>query len=233
VHVRGASAIQVYSRRGVQCPGNASATPELDDHSIPRPANGIAQQTSAAITEAQHRQLTSTTRGLLRLTFFLWVLMAIGLAIWQNPLAATLQITNPISLWITLFVGWAMLWLPIMQGVLQGQQDFLWLGGSNMLNGMGRVGCASLIVVIFHGWAAGIMVGALLGYLAAVSTAGWHARGVWRATGSSYSLRDWLSQVVPLTIGIGTSQFMLSADQIFVKAIFQVTRSRRMWPQAH
>ena len=50
------------------------------------------------------------------------------------------NITNPAAIWLTLPVLLFTVWLPMFYGVLQGQQNFLWLGWSMMSQRRGPVG---------------------------------------------------------------------------------------------
>jgi O-antigen/teichoic acid export membrane protein len=188
------------------------------------PAVGLrmvfAHQTSAALTEPAQRELSGTVHAIFKGTFYLWLIMAVGIAWGQGHLTRVLQLTNPAGLWVTLLLALTMLWLPIMQGVMQGQQNFLWLGTSDFMNGLGRFSIA-LIAVMMLGWyAAGIMMGALMGMVFALAVGLWQSRSVWRAKGSRFAWRPWLAHVAPLTLGFGTAQYMLSADMIFVGSHF-------------
>src|ERR1700692_2869185 len=96
------------------------------------PALGLqmvfAQQASAAITELQRQQLVGTVRAVMKWTFCLWLVMAIICVVEKNPIIAAFKLSNPASLWLTVVVGLVMLWLPLFQGLLQGRQNFMWLG---------------------------------------------------------------------------------------------------------
>ena len=191
------------------------------------PAIGLqtvfAQQTSAAVTPAQQRQLAGTFHAVLRLTFVIWLVM-LGVALgFQGALLKAMKIHNPAALWVTLVVGWMMLWQPIFQGLLQGRQNFLWLGWVAVFNAFGRVVIAGIIVVVFHGWAAGIMTGALIGLVALVASAGWQNRDLFTAPRERFAAREWLGRVVPLTLGCGASQVLFSADMFVVQDHFDNT----------
>jgi O-antigen/teichoic acid export membrane protein len=129
-------------------------------------------------------------------------------------------VTNPTALWVTMVVILLSLWLPLFSGVLQGRQNVLWLGGSMILNGVGRMGVAALVVLALGGYAAGMMTGAMLGLLAAVSVALWQTRDLWSARAAPFNWRRLLAQVVPLMLGFGAFQFLFTADTMFVKAYF-------------
>jgi PST family polysaccharide transporter len=180
----------------------------------------FAHQTSAALTEGAQRELTGAVHAVLRGSFYLWLVMAAIVAVGQVLFNEVLELTNPAGLWVTLLVALAMFWLPIAQGIMQGQQNFLWLGTSDFLGGLGRFTSALIIVLVLGGYAAGIMTGALLGMVLALMLGIWQTRAVWTAAPAPFVWRPWLAHVVPLTFGFGTCQYMLSADMIFVGSHF-------------
>ena len=105
-------------------------------------------------------------------------------------------------------------------GMLQGRQNFLWLGWTNILNGVGRFSLICIIVLIFHGWAAGAMVAVFLGMSALIIIGGWQVRDVWKMEPTRVQWKKWLARIIPLTLGLGAAQFMLSADMIFTQKFF-------------
>jgi hypothetical protein len=177
----------------------------------------FTQQTAAARTEQQRHELVGTMKSVLLWTFCLWVIMALvtlgGLGHWIE----VLKLKNATSLFLTLLVGFAMLWQPIFQGLLQGRQNFLWLGWVAVFNGVGRLVIGGLIVIVLHGQATGLMAGVMIGLFVAVGTAAWQNLDLWREPGAKFDVWGWLRRVVPLTLGFGTSTFIFSADAIVVQ----------------
>ncbi len=185
------------------------------------PALGLqmvfAQQTAAAITDARRHQLVGTTRAVLRGTFCIWLAM-LAVAVFGNGyLRSAFKLSGSASLWLTVAVGLMMLWLPIFQGLLQGRQNFMWLGWVAIFNGMGRLAIGVGIVFLLHGNAAGLMAGVLLGLVAAVGTGFWQNRDLFRQTGAPFDWSPWFRLVVPFTIGAGAFQFIFSVDAIVVQ----------------
>jgi O-antigen/teichoic acid export membrane protein len=131
-----------------------------------------------------------------------------------------LNIENPVALWVTLVVGLVSLWLPVMMGLLQGTQNFLWIGWVAIFNGVGRFAAIFLIVKWLGGWAAGAMFGTLLGALVALGVAAWQTRALWLGPGAAFEWREWLLIVGPLTVGLGAGIFMQSFDMIIVRSFF-------------
>ncbi len=189
------------------------------------PAIGLqtvfTQQTAAATTPQEQRQLTGAVRAVLLGTFLLWVGVVVAVLFFQASLIESLRIANPAALWITVATALPMLWLPMMQGLLQGTQNFLWLGWTAILNGFGRFVAVSIIVLLFHGYATGSIAGALLGMLSALSVQMWQTRSFWLGPSLPFVWRPWLARVVPLTAGLGAAQFIFAADMIMVQSFFK------------
>jgi O-antigen/teichoic acid export membrane protein len=188
------------------------------------PAAGLApvfaQQVAAAVTEAQQRAVISTFHGVCRAIFFIWLAMAAGVAIFWKQALASLQINNPTALAATVAVGLAAMLLPVLTGMLQGRQNFIWLGWINIINGAGRFGMICLFILVVGAWAAGALCAVLIGMLAAIAVGVWQTRNVWGVEKTSVNWGEWLRRVVPLTLGLGVATFMLSADMIFVQKFF-------------
>ena len=180
----------------------------------------IAQQEAAATTDEQKRVVASEFRGVWTAIFFIWLAMILVVAIfWQQALAG-LKIENSAALAAALVVGLASMWMPLVNGILQGRQNFAWLGHTNILNGVGRLGLIAIVVFLFHGWAASAMSAVFAGMMMVVLVGGWQVRDVWKTPKVPVAWRNWLGRVVPLTFGLGAATFMLSADMIFTQNYF-------------
>jgi O-antigen/teichoic acid export membrane protein len=181
-----------------------------------------ARQTAAALATGRTRQLA----GMFRAAWFgvtaLWALFAVGMLLAQDWLLARWSIAHPAALWVTLLVILAQIWLPMFLGLLQGKQDFLPYGWAMILNGVGRLAFAALIVVVLAArGAAGLMTGALAGLLIAAGIALWAARDLWSGRGEPFDARAQLRQVVPLLLGFGACQFLMAADTMIVNAFLK------------
>ena len=188
------------------------------------PAVGLqsvfAQQQAAAITDEQQRVVASEFRAVWLAIFFIWLAMAMAAGVfWQQTLAG-LKIENSTALAVTFLIGLAAMWMPMVMGMLQGRQDFFWLGWTNILNGAGRFVLVCLIVLVFHGWAAGAMSAVFLGMAALIVVGGWQIRSVWKIKTTPVKWKNWLRRIIPLTLGLGAATFMLSADMIFTQSFF-------------
>jgi len=183
----------------------------------------FAQQTAAALEPEQQHRLSTATRGVLLGMLLIWAVFALVALVFQDAIVARWKISNPLALWITLLIGLVALCTPVLGGVVQGKQNFLWLGWASMLNGLGRVGAAALMVLVLHAQATGMVAAILASSLVTVLIYGWHSRDVWRGVGAKlaqFEWRPWFGRVVPLTLGFGAFQFMFSADPLFVQAFF-------------
>lgn len=191
------------------------------------PALGLqtvfAQQTAAATSPQQLYDLAKSTRKMLHLCLCVWVAIALVAAVFHGPILESLKIANPATLCVTVLLGLPQLWLPVLLGILQGRQNFAWLGGAAIANGVGRFVTVGIIVALLGGQAAGATTGVLIGLTTACLLAGWHGRQTWLgqsgASQGSFDAGAWLKRIVPLTLGLGAGQFMLSADMIAARAI--------------
>jgi O-antigen/teichoic acid export membrane protein len=181
----------------------------------------MAQQTAKALATNRQGELAGMTRRVWLVTFLLWLVGVAVVWILQNYILALWKVSNPAGLWVTVLVMLFALWVPLFQGMLQGQQNFLWLGWSTMSSAIGRVAVAALAVLAFGGLAAGMVTGVLAGMIAAILIAIWQTRSLWRVPARSF---DWPSflrkEVLPLMFGCGVVQFLFIADTIFVKVYF-------------
>ena len=188
------------------------------------PAAGLApvfaQQVAAAVTEAEHRTVISTFHGVCRAIFFIWLAMAVVVAVFWKQALASLQINTPTALAATVGVGLVAMLMPVMTGMLQGRQNFIWLGWINVIGGVGRFGMICLFVWLLGAWAAGAIGAVLVGMAATIAVSGWQTRDVWGVEKVKVNWGKWLRRVVPLTLGLGAATFMLSADMIFVQKFF-------------
>ena len=180
----------------------------------------FVQQTAAALTEGDKRCLAGVARKVLLGTFIIWLMMAGGVFLIQNDILTRWQISNPLALWLTMLVGFCALWTPVFGGILHGQQNFFWYGWSSMLNGIGRVTGVAVIVLVFHGYAAGMVGGILAGTVVMLGIFIWQTRSVWTAPSAPFLWKPWLARVIPLTFGFGSFVVMFSADPLFVQAYF-------------
>ena len=180
----------------------------------------MAHQTAQALPARKERELAGMIRQVWFGTFLLWLVGCVVVLIFQGTIIEHWKIANPAGLWITLLVVLMSLWLPIFSGVLQGQQNFLWLGWSMIFNAMGRLGVAALAVLVLGGYAAGMMTGVLVGLAVAVAIPLWQSKAIWLGPSLPFDWRSLLREVTPLLFGFGAFQFLFTADTMFAKSYF-------------
>jgi O-antigen/teichoic acid export membrane protein len=202
----------------------------------------LAQQTARALATRRLRELSGLVRAVSGFTFVLWILAAIAILVFRDRILHQWSTSNSAALYIMLPVLLLSVWGPLFSGLLQGQQNFFWLGWASILQACVRLSVAVVAVLGFGANAAGIMTGVVLGMAAAQAVLFWQSRSIWlrlpgdgstgeRPDASGVSgpgggpseLLDWrglLRQAFPLMLGFGAYQFMFTADTMFAKAYF-------------
>ncbi|MFO1477657.1 MAG: hypothetical protein U1F98_13520 [Verrucomicrobiota bacterium] len=178
------------------------------------------QQAAASLNPEHERELAGVFRGVLRATALVWLLMAATVLFFRNGITNSFGISNPATLWITVGIGLLMLWRPVVFGVMQGRQNFLWCGWSAIGEGATRFLGVCLFVGVLGAYAAGALSAVLLGSTLVIVIGGWFSRDCLTGPADPMNWRRWLARVVPLTLGLGVGTFMLSADMIFVQKFF-------------
>jgi O-antigen/teichoic acid export membrane protein len=180
----------------------------------------LAQQTAQARALHREHELSGLIRAAWLGTFVIWLVGVGVVLLFQGTIMTQWKITNPAAIWLTLPVLLFTVWLPMFSGVLQGQQNFFWLGWSQMANGVGRLTLAAVAVLLLHWYASGMVLGMVAGLGVALVIAIWPTRSLWLTPPMPFEWRSLLRQIVPLTFGFGAYQFLLTADTMFVKAYF-------------
>jgi O-antigen/teichoic acid export membrane protein len=180
----------------------------------------FAQQSALALATGRERQLSGMIRLAWLWTFIVWALGALTVFFFQDRIVAGWHLPNATGLWATVLAVLASLWLPLFIGVLQGRQDFFWMGWAQIFSGAGRFLVAAVLVFALAAGAAGMMTGAFLGVGLGAAIAIWRSRDVWSARPEKFDGKGFLRQVLPLTLGFGACQFMFTSDTMFAKAYF-------------
>jgi O-antigen/teichoic acid export membrane protein len=188
------------------------------------PAAGLqvifARESAAAVTEEKRRQLRVDLTNVSRAIGLLWCVMLVICLIKRRSLVAIFQLGDSTAIWITLGLVLTQLFLPLLQGLLQGTQNFLVLGCSVLLNGVGRFAGIFLVVYFFERNATGALAGALIGLGSAVLVAFWPSRSLFRPAPGVFHPWEWMKRLMPLTCGVGSSLFLMNADILFVQSHF-------------
>jgi O-antigen/teichoic acid export membrane protein len=180
----------------------------------------FTHQTAAGLAKNRDRQLTSMIRAAGLGIFLFWAAAMFIVFVFRNQVAANWHLVNPLALWMTMVVILFSLLMPLFQGVMQGQQNFLWLGWSNIFNGISRLAAAVFIVLVLGGQATGIMTGVFIGLAAATAVGSWQTRALWLGSSEPFNRREFLREVVPLLLGFAATQFLFCADTPFVDSYF-------------
>ncbi len=180
----------------------------------------FAQQSALALATGRERQLAGMIRLAWLWTFIVWALGALAVFMFQKNIVAGWHLPDATGLWVTVLTVLVSLWLPMFTGVLQGRQDFFWMGWAAIFSGAGRFLAAAILVLALALGAAGMMMGAFLGIGLAAAIAIWRTRDLWAVGAEKFDGKSLMRQVVPLTLGFGACQFMFTSDTMFAKAYF-------------
>jgi O-antigen/teichoic acid export membrane protein len=180
----------------------------------------FAQQTADGLAKNRGRQLSGMIRMGWLWTLVFWAVAALVVLFFQNQIAARWHLNGLEVLWVTLAVVLMNLWMPMFSGVLQGRQDFFWLGWAAIVSGFGRLAVAAIFVIAFHGGATGMIAGAFVGLGAWAGIAIWRSRDLWRVKPEPFDGRGLFKQVAPLMLGFGACQFLFTTDTMFAKSYF-------------
>jgi O-antigen/teichoic acid export membrane protein len=180
----------------------------------------FAQQTARALATGRERALAGMIRLAWLGTLGLALLFAIGVYLWQPQILAAWKLPNATGLWITAATVLLSFWLPMFLGLMQGEQEFFWMGWVQIVNAFGRFGLAAALVLLAGWGSAGMISGVCFGLALAVGIGTWQTRDLWALHAEPFAWRELLSQIVPLMLGFGALQFLFTADTMFVKAYF-------------
>lgn len=183
----------------------------------------LAQQTAKAIAQGREREVAGVIHAVWLVITLGWAVGAAFVLRHQQAILDHWKMTSPVGLWITLAIVLFSFWLPMFWGVLQGQQNFLWLGWSMLANGIGRLTVAAVAVLALHAYASGMMAGVLLGIMIGVGIAAGQTRRLWWLRAQSFDGRALVRQVLPLALGFLGFQILFTGDTILVKAWFSQT----------
>lgn len=181
--------------------------------------NLFAQQTASAHTPAQHAAVASAARrisiGILIFGLILGGILQLNAEAWSQQF----KLPNSGALWATLGLAIATLELSILRGILQGQQNFTGLGLVTILDGFGRCIGVAVILILFHGQAAGAIVGALIGNMAALAVGGWTGRSAFQGQSGAVPWNSWVGRLVPLILMAAAMQVLTQFDNVFLQGL--------------
>ncbi|MGZ8938917.1 MAG: hypothetical protein ACXW32_06875 [Limisphaerales bacterium] len=186
----------------------------------------MAQDAAAAVAEESRLRLAATVRSVAKGVFALWLVILLICAPLQDEIVRTFKITNALAVWVTMGLVLTQLMLPFVQGLLQGTQNFAWLGWSILLNGLARFIAIAVAVMLLKGHSTAALMGALVGLGAAVLAGFWPSRKLFTLRGGNFQWLDWAKRLVPLSAGVGAVLIVMNADMLFVQAHFPSDQSK-------
>jgi hypothetical protein len=186
------------------------------------PALGLqllfAYRSAAAITTQRKRELAGAVRAATLAGGLAWVFLALAAYLARHQLTNALKLTNPPAFWLTVAIAFFMFLSPVFAGVMQGQQNFCWLGWAALFNSFSRLLISALLVLYAASGAAGVMAGAFAGTGIALGLTVWQTSEVWQHPADQFRWGSWFAGFVPITVAFGVSQFLLGADLLYVQA---------------
>jgi O-antigen/teichoic acid export membrane protein len=179
----------------------------------------FAQQTAKALATGRERELSGILRLIFLGLFGLWVFACAVVFTFQGSILKFWGV--PVAgVWITMPTLLMAVWAPVFMGMLQGEQNFLWLGWGLMSGAVGRLTVAALAVLVLHAGAMGMMVGVLVGTVTPLLIGIWQTRRLWSLTPQPFDWPSVLRQIIPLLFGFIFVQFLFTGDTLFVKHYF-------------
>lgn len=179
-----------------------------------------AQQTANALATNRERQLSAMVQlGWLWLTI-LWAIGILIIFALQQTIVAQWKLQNSLVLWVAMATVLMNLWMPLFTGVLQGRQDFFWMGWASIINGFGRGAIATFMVLALGSGATGMVLGAFAGLGAWAAIAIWRSRDLWSLRAEPFDKRALLKQAIPPFLAFGACQFLFTTDMMFAKPFF-------------
>jgi O-antigen/teichoic acid export membrane protein len=180
----------------------------------------MAQQTASALAKGRMGELAGVIRVSFLSVLLIWLAGAATVLIYQGIILERWKMSSPAGLYLTLPIVLFSMLLPMLWGMMQGKQDFLWLGWSMISNASVRFGVAAIAVLLLHTYAAGMLVGVLVAILVALVICVWRTRDIWRIKPARHDGAGVLRQALPLLLGFLGLQVLFTADTMFVKAYF-------------
>lgn len=195
------------------------------------PAIGL--QAVFAVKAAQRKSETDDFRMAREQWAITVVVLALALVVFivarlkGDSLVTALSLPSWWVLALTLGAGVFALLMPMMFGVLQGRQNFLWLGWALLSLGVLRLAAMAGLIRLQDETAINGMIAVAGGYVLAFGIAVCTAKlprlepAEWLPSVTRIDWRDLAKRFLPLSVGGGTVIFMMSVDMIFVQRYFE------------
>ena len=194
------------------------------------PAIGL--QAVFAVKAAQRKSETDDFRMAREQWAITVVVLALALVVFivarlkGDSLVTALSLPSWWVLALTLGAGVFALLMPMMFGVLQGRQNFLWLGWALLSLGVLRLAAMAGLIRLQNETAINGMIAVAGGYVLAFGIAVCTAKlprlelAEWLPSVTRIDWRDLAKRFLPLSVGGGTVIFMMSVDMVVVQRYF-------------
>jgi O-antigen/teichoic acid export membrane protein len=180
----------------------------------------FTQQAALAKAAGREQELAGLLRVIFGACLVIWLIFTVVVLLFQKEILFRWEVTDPVPLWIMLPFMLVTILMPMFVGLLQGRQNFFWLGWASLVSMSIRLGVAVISVLVLGAGVRGIMAGVLIGGLISLLIAMWQTHDLWRLPPKPSNWRAVVRQAFPLIIGFGAFQFLLSADTMFAKSYF-------------
>ena len=184
----------------------------------------FAQQTAKALATGKERQLARMTQGIFLLVTVVWLLLAGVVVYFRSDIVQYWHLPNATGLILTLFILLFSVINPMLVGMLQGRQDFYWIGWTTIINGVMRLVGAGVLVALGFG-AGGMTGGVLAGFFVIVCIGVRRNRDLIFRPGEAFDWKVW-REVVPLFIGFLACQVLFTSDSMFTMSHFSADQMK-------
>ena len=179
----------------------------------------FAQKTVLDLQANRQASLAGAARWSLGIITSLWLVAVTGFFIFREHFIANYHV-SPLALILTLLFGLVAMLQPVLAGLLQGKQDFLWYGWATILNSLGRLAGVTVTVLWLGGRAEGVIFAVLLGVALTTGIMAVRTRDLWRAAAGPFDWRGLVRRALPISLALGAYTYLFTADSLLVQRYF-------------
>jgi len=188
------------------------------------PATGLAlvfaRKSAVATTPELIAALRTAAKASAGFMIGLWATLTVLAMLFSDRLLEVFKLSNAPAFWLLISTLLATLFLMVVRGILQGQQDFFGLGWTAILDGLGRFIAIGLFIGVILKTTTGAMLGTVVGVFSAIAVGLYCARGTFIGKSIALPWKNWIKLALPLTLGMGAMTFLQNADSLFSRAVF-------------
>jgi O-antigen/teichoic acid export membrane protein len=155
-------------------------------------------------------------RAFVRLVLGVWVVVALGCLGFHERILADYKL-GAAALAFGLAAAIPSVVTPALFGVMQGREDFLWLGGATIVNGAAICSGVMLGVLLYQPTATGAVAGMCVGWWISLAFAAFRTRAQWRTPPGAFDFAAFFRRFVPLSLGLAMPTFMFGWDILTVQ----------------